>query len=383
MAPEHLPLGPSQETASLVKQRKPEAASPVFVGKVLERLFPRVPCGQEKRATLAPAPKSPPEKATPGKAKRSRVPPLTGGDTEVLPGRRLYTASLPPEGYVPGPPEPPSCTSSEHSSSSDDTGDQDPHDQPKRRRFRKPKSRKKFKNPTNVPVEQELEKQQSLSQEKLQPEHTDGPTISRNKKRKLKKKQQIKRKKAAGLLTRASGVSFTYQPEDSSSEQGAVRGSDGEGAPEEDVVAAEEGSPEGDVAAAEEGAPEGDVAAAEEGAPEEGGKGTNGKADGILEFLKSTQEIYFYDGAAADPDPVSVESAEQLLRSVAAGGVSPADVRALGRLQALLLLRDAEGLRGALDAFPQRCALPPDHARVISAFFNYWITHILPEKNSE
>ncbi|KAM5278576.1 glutamate-rich protein 1 isoform 1-T1 [Hipposideros larvatus] len=336
-----------------------EARRRVFVGKVLERLFPRVPYGQEKRATLAPAPKNPPEKVTPGKAKCGCVPPLTGGDTEVQPGRRLYTVSLPPEGYVPVPPEPPRCTSSEHSSSGDDTGDQDPHDQPKRRRIRKPKSRKKFQNPSNVPVERELEKQQSLSQEKLQPRHTDGPTISKNKKRKLKKKQQIKRKKAAGLLTRASGVSFTYQPEDSSSEQGAVRASDGEDATE------------------------GDVADAEEGATEEGGKGTNEKADGILDFLKSTQEIYFYDGAAADPDAVSVESAEQLLRCVEAGGVSPSDLCALGRLQALLLLRDAEGLRGALDAFPQRCALPPDHARVISAFFNYWITHILPEKNSE
>ncbi|KAM5278578.1 glutamate-rich protein 1 isoform 3-T4 [Hipposideros larvatus] len=187
-----------------------EARRRVFVGKVLERLFPRVPYGQEKRATLAPAPKNPPEKVTPGKAKCGCVPPLTGGDTEVQPGRRLYTVSLPPEGYVPVPPEPPRCTSSEHSSSGDDTG-----------------------------------------------------------------------------------------------------------------------------------------------------------------------------GAAADPDAVSVESAEQLLRCVEAGGVSPSDLCALGRLQALLLLRDAEGLRGALDAFPQRCALPPDHARVISAFFNYWITHILPEKNSE
>lgn len=54
-----------------------------------------------------------------------------------------------------------------------------------------------------------------------------------------------------------------------------------------------------------------------------------------------------------------MESAEQLLRCVEAGGVSPSDLCALGRLQALLLLRDAEGLRGALDAFPQRCALPP------------------------
>ncbi|XP_074185366.1 glutamate-rich protein 1 isoform X2 [Rhinolophus sinicus] len=339
----------------------------VFVGKVLERLYPCVPHGQEKRAALAPAPKSPPKKATPEKAKCGHVPPLTGGDTDVQPGRRLYTVSLPPEGYVPGPPEPHSCTSAENSSSSDDVEDQGPHDQPKRRRIRKPKSRKKLKIPNNVPMERaELEKQQSLLQEKLQPRHTGGPTISKNKKRKLKKKQQIKRKKAAGLLTRASGVSFTYQPEDSSSERGDTRDSDGE-----EVTA-----PEGD-------AEEPDVAGAEGDAEKEGGGGTNEKADGILDFLKSTQEIYFYDGAAKDSDPVSVETTEELLRCLEAGSVAPSDLLALGRLKALLLLRDTESLRGALDALPGRCALPPDHVRVISAFFNYWITHILPGNNSE
>lgn len=219
-----------------------------------------------------------------------------------------------------------------------------------------------------------MEKQQSLLQEKLQPRHTGGPTISKNKKRKLKKKQQIKRKKAAGLLTRTSGVSFTYQPEDSSSEQGDTRESDGE-----EVTAPAGDAKERDVVDPEEP----DVAGAEGDAEKEGGKGTNEKADGILDFLKSTQEIYFYDGAAKDSDAVSVETTAELLRCLEAGSVAPSDLLELGRLKALLLLRDTESLRGALDALPGRCALPPDHVRVISAFFNYWITHILPENNSE
>lgn len=54
-----------------------------------------------------------------------------------------------------------------------------------------------------------------------------------------------------------------------------------------------------------------------------------------------------------------METAAELLRCLEAGSVAPSDLLALGRLQALLLLRDTESLRGALDALPARCALPP------------------------
>ncbi|KAB1257604.1 Glutamate-rich protein 1 [Camelus dromedarius] len=175
----------------------------------------------------------------------------------------------------------------------------------------------------------ELEKQQSLLQEKLQPWHPDGPTISKNKKRKLKKKQQIERKKVAGLLPGASGVSFMYQPEEDSSEQDGVGESHGGAVPD----AGGEGTPD---------------------VEEEDVESTQEKVAGILNFLKSTQEVYFYD-----------------------------DVFMLDHMKTLLLLRDTEGLTRALEVFPEHCGMPPDYARVISAFFSYWITRVLPEKNTE
>ena len=90
----------------------------------------------------------------------------------------------------------------------------------------------------------------------------------------------MQRKKAAGSLTGASGVHFMYQPEETSSEQEDVRATDGEsagaatrggaaGAVEEPVLPLEEG-----------GVPD---------AEEEEVKSTNEKADGILNFLKSTR----------------------------------------------------------------------------------------------
>ncbi|XP_017817223.2 glutamate-rich protein 1 isoform X3 [Papio anubis] len=358
--------------------------------------------------------------------------PRQDASSETPTARRLYTASGPPEGYVPCWPEPSSCGSPEHASSGDDTEDQDPHDQPKRRRIRKHKSKKKFKNPNSVLVEQaELEKQQSLLQEKFQRQHTDGPTISKNKKRKLKKKQQIKRKKAAGLATKAAGVSFMYQPEDSSSE-GEGMGEAGEGggadaseedptpAREEDIKdAGEEGGADsweedptpageedvkdpGEEDGADSGKEDPTLAREEDGADaseedpipageddgadagEEDDTVTNEKADSVLNFLKSTQEMYFYDGVSRDAASAALaDAAEELLDRLASHSVPPSDVSILHHLKTLLLLQDTERLKRALEMFPEHCTMPPDHARVISAFFSYWITHVLPEKSSD
>nr|XP_035964586.1 glutamate-rich protein 1 [Halichoerus grypus] len=320
-----------------------------FVEKVLRRLFPSVPCGQEKSAPVTPASDKPA-----GRVTAEEVPTLTDEDAKAPPRRRFYTASLPPEGYVPAPPEPQGSPASEDTSGSDDAGggrqlsDEDLHDQPKRRRARKHKSKKSFKNPNNDHAEQaELKKQQSLSQEKLQPRPTDGPTISKNKKRKLKKKQQMKRKKAAGLLTTASGRNFMYQPEEGDSEQEALRESDGEDA--------EDHREDGADARGEDGAD----------ANEEDIKSTNEKADDILKFLKSTQEIYFYDGASKDDadSAVSVEASQELFQHLEAHSMSPSDVRLVHHMKTLLLVRDTESLQHALERLPACCAMPPENHR--------------------
>ncbi|XP_011792925.1 PREDICTED: glutamate-rich protein 1 [Colobus angolensis palliatus] len=380
----------------------------VFVEKVLQRLFPRVPSGQGKREPQTLAVQNPPTKVTSEKVSRKHAQPLTDASSETPTARRLYTASGPPEGYVPCWPEPSSCGSPENASSGDDTEDQDPHDQPKRRRIRKHKSKKKFKNPNSVLVEQaELEKQQSPLQETFQQQHTDGPTISKNKKRKLKKKQQIKRKKAAGLVTKAAGVSFMYQPEDGSSE-GEGMGAAGEGggadtseedptpAREEDIKdAGEEGgvdsweedpTPAGDQDGADSGKEDPTLAGEEDGADagEEDDTVTDEKADSVLNFLKSTQEMYFYDGVSRDAASAALaDAAKELLDRLVSHSMPPSDVSILHHLKTLLLLQDTERLKHALAVFPEHCTMPPDHARVISAFFSYWITHILPEKSSD
>lgn len=220
----------------------------VFVEKVLKRLFPNVPRGQEKKAPVTLASQNPLEKVESKEVTGRITPPQTVGNTRTRPEKRRRTASLPPEGHLPTPslPGPRSRTSSRSSSSSDGPADQDPDDQPKRRRIRKHKSKKTFKNPSNAhEARAEPEIQRTLPQDTLRPRPPDGPTVSRNRKRKLKKKQQIKRKKAAGFLTRASGVDFMYQPEESGRGQEAVPGGEGQpgpGATDRDASAHEKAS---------------------------------------------------------------------------------------------------------------------------------------------
>ncbi|CAO2611539.1 Glutamate-rich protein 1 [Lemmus lemmus] len=190
----------------------------------------------------------------------------------------------------------------------------------------------------------------------MHPQLPDAPTMSKNKRRKLKKKLQLRRKKAAGSVAKPCGISFLYQPESSSEA-------------EADIIAG--GETEEDQEDSITDATQEDIELA------------NSKADSILSFLRSTQELYFYDETSKDFDPaVSVETAEELLRLLESRSLPPSDVFILDHLKTLLLLQDTERLQSALKMFPEHCVMPPDHARVISAFFNYWITHILPEKDT-
>lgn len=179
--------------------------------------------------------------------------------------------------------------------------------------------------------------------------------MSKNKKRKLKKKQQLKRKKAAGFLTKASGISFLYEPREDGCELGNA----------------------GDAGAA------GDTGDSEAGEAGGAGAGVQDDADGILEFLKSTQEMYLYDGVSQDPDPAFLGAAEALFTGLEARSVCAADLLGLEQLKALLLLQDPARLQRALQAFAEHCAMPPDQAGVVSVLFGYWATHMFPERSRE
>ncbi|KAM9154684.1 glutamate-rich protein 1 isoform 3-T4 [Pangshura tecta] len=287
----------------------------------------------------------------------------TSSECASSPGRenenllpRLYTVSLPPEGYVPDNLRTESPTNAENSESSDDAADvlacstilaagaaqvyeffcieEDSYVQPKKRRIRRKKRKNTVGNPDNLHGEQtESGKHETLFQDNLQLQQTDGTKVSKNKKRKMKKKRQKEKMRTAGMLTKTTGVDFTYQPEKDNCE----------GADFKDIYE---------------------------------------KADGILDFLKATQEIYFADNKSKCTDsPTSSATVQEILQHLESHSMASSDVILLHQMKSLVLLQDTERLKGILEQFQEHSMMLPDHAKIISSLFHYWITDILPVKN--
>nr|XP_003215527.1 PREDICTED: glutamate-rich protein 1 isoform X2 [Anolis carolinensis] len=310
-----------------------ERKAAVFRSKVLERLFPIPPgvvSSSVEASTVAKAPDSHQE-GSENTAALSVYSSLPDKKREDLTPRKIYTVTPPPEDYVP----PPNAeTSSENSESDDDHEVDFPEEndqgQPQRKRLRKKKRKNVLQNPDNLHGGlAECGKPENLIEDKLQ--HTEGLNLSRNKKRKMKKKWQKEKMRAAGLLTKPTGIDFMYKPK-------MEKGTDFED--------------------------------------------TDKKIDSILDFLQATQEIYFSDKRSkCEESAVSPQSIHEILHSLESHHMPLSDVGLLHQMKALVLLRDVERLKSAVEEFLSQSVMPPDHAKSISSLFLYWITDILPGKH--
>ncbi|NWV80567.1 ERIC1 protein, partial [Dasyornis broadbenti] len=258
-----------------------------------------------------------------------------GSDDTVMSPRRIYTVDLPPEGYVAVTPDALSNAVFENSSSSADSTEEEYQGQTKRKRIRRKKQKRSLQIPSNLHGEQtDPGMQETVVQDNLQLPQTDCPKISKNKKRKMKKKRQKEKKRAAGLVTKTTGVDFTYQPDKKNREEAAVL------------------------------------------------KDIDEKADSILDFLQATQQIYFADKKSECRDgAVNSATAQEFLQCLESRTISSSDVTHLHQLKSLVLLQDIGRLKDALKQFQEQSMMSPDHAKVATSLFHYWITDILPVKN--
>ncbi|NXD70138.1 ERIC1 protein, partial [Eolophus roseicapillus] len=323
----------------------------VFIGKVLKRLYAEASSsslvhtssgkkevvlgnlGSESKEKSLDNVQTSADASTSTDTSRKSV---QGSDNTIVPPKRMYTVSPPPEDYVADTPDAVRISASETSdSSADSTGKCEYQGQTKRKRIRRKKHKSSLQNSNNVHGEQtESGMQETLVRDNLQLQQTDSPKISKNKKRKMKKKRQKEKMRAAGLVTKITGVDFTYQPDKNNREEAAGL---------KDIVE---------------------------------------KADSILDFLQATQQIYFADSKSKCTDSaVNAAAAQELFQYLESCTISSSDVTFLHRLKSLVLLQDIERLKDALKQFQEQSMMPPDHTKIITSLFHYWITDILPVKN--
>ncbi|KAK2544795.1 Erich1 [Columba livia] len=324
----------------------------VFIGKVLKRLYPETSSSSlahtsTKEEEVGPrnlGSKSKEEDLNNFQTSSAEASTSTatlgksfeGSDNTVLSPRRVYTVNLPPEGYVSVTPDAVSISVSENSDSSADSTEEEYQGQTKRKRIRRKKQKNSLQSSNNLHGEQtESGMQETLVQDNLQlQQQIDIPKVSKNKKRKMKKKRRKEKMRAAGLVTKTTGVDFTYQPDKNNGE---------------------------------------DL---------KGLKDIDEKADSILDFLQATQQIYFADNKAKCTDSaVNSTAAQELLRCLESRTISPSDVTLLHQLKSLVLLQDIERLEDALKTFREQSMMTPDHTKIVTSLFHYWITDILPVKN--
>ncbi|NXA06864.1 ERIC1 protein, partial [Sapayoa aenigma] len=234
------------------------------------------------------------------------------GDTVMSP-RRIYSADLPPEGYVAVTPDAVSNSVSENSGSSADSTGKFYQGQTKRKRIRRKKQKSILHISNNLHGEQtDSGVQETLVQDNLQLQQTHSPKISKNKRRKIKKKRQKEKKRAAGLVTKTTSVDFIYQPDKNNKEETA------------------------------------------------GLKDIDEKTDSILDFLQATQQIYFADKKSECTDAaVNSETAQELLQYLESRTISSSDVTHLHQLKSLVLLQDIERLKDALKQFQEQSMMLP------------------------
>ncbi|NXI44278.1 ERIC1 protein, partial [Galbula dea] len=327
------------------------SSPPVFIGKVLKRLYgdtssaPPVHASSSKEVAVPRNLDSKPNETNLENVQTSSADASTSGDTAcessqgsdntVLPPRRMYTVNLPPEDYIAATSDAVSTSASENSDSGGESTEEKCQGQGKRKRFRRKKQKSSLPNSCHFHGEQtESGMPETPVQKNLQLQQIACPKISKNKRRKMKKKRHKEKMRAAGIVTKTTSVDFMYQPDRNNREEAAGL---------EDIDA---------------------------------------KADSILDFLQATQQIYFADSKSTGTDcAVNSATTQELLQYLESRTISSSDVSLLHQLKSLVLLQDIERLKDALKQFQDQSMMPPDHTKIVTSLFHYWITDILPVKN--
>ncbi|KAL2099218.1 hypothetical protein ACEWY4_005698 [Coilia grayii] len=303
----------------------------VFRAKVLQKLYP-VPQLKPEETIHPPATEVESDGSKTRVARNGTKPVKCNGDegTPALAGRKLYTVLPPPDGYradavVDPTPETTSKGSDPESVEEDDAQKEGP------RRKRRRRGKTKVSADGSEGKEGDVMGVMGLEVDPAQT--SPAERLSRNKKRKLKKKRRKEKLRSLGLAPLAAAVEFTYQHTSSAEE-------DEDKTEDEDHISKDE------------------------------------QADEVLEFLNTTLETYISDRSGPERAPPS--GTDALLRSLSNRTAPPGELACLCTLKELVLRRNANELRRALEEFRSSTAMPPEEASAVCTLLSYWITDILP-----
>ncbi|KAM9787193.1 uncharacterized protein erich1 isoform 2-T2 [Syngnathus typhle] len=293
----------------------------VFQSKVLQKLYPSAP-----KLEKEPSPSCIPVDVE--KTSNQDITPT------VVPSRRIYTVLPPPEDYDANSVKCVTLQQLETINSEEVPSEQDIQvcseeldqdeeaNEPKRRKKRRKRRLNLHgdKDGTAPTMVTSVVQNGTLIDE--------GVRVSRNKKRKLKKKRHKEKMLSMGLMPRASALEFTFQRKNEEEE-------------EEDGMRAAE----------------------------------------VVDFLRTTLEIYKSDSLLrAEKLPCMPGVLEDLLSSIANGSRPVSLLKHLHNLKLCTQHKDTKRLEKELQDLSNNTLIPPEETSAVAQLFQYWITDILPMK---
>ncbi|XP_030299495.1 glutamate-rich protein 1 [Sparus aurata] len=306
----------------------------VFQSKVLQRLYPAAPKSETKpsppRTVEALAKQNYRKRKTFGQNAAAGDAGKTQSATD--PGRRMYTVLPPPADYKTDSEKSVTLAQLESINSAEDPAEQSAggSDQEREEEHKRKRRRKKKKPPLHQGCGNDGAAPESEGQSGTAVDE-GGVRISRNKKRKLKKKRHKDKLLSMGMMPRATALEFTYKKE------------------------------------------------VEEAEKEKEVEDNETRAAEVSDFLRTTMEIYKSDSSLhADEPSLLSGTLDDLLSSMASGRKPPSVLEQLYSLKAFVQQKETDELEKALQELYNTSLMSAEETTAVVSLFQYWITDILP-----
>ncbi|XP_029349581.1 glutamate-rich protein 1 [Echeneis naucrates] len=309
----------------------------VFQSKVLQRLYPTAPKAEKEpsppRIVEAPTKKT-------FEKRKSYEGDTVGGDAGQTQSagilhRRIYTVLPPPADYKTCVEQSVTLSQLDSINSAEDPADKSIHksnEEPDQDKIREEQKRKKRRKKRKQTLHQDsgqsstaLGTESSIGHGQMAVDEGAGH-ISKNKKRKLKKKKHKEKLLSMGVMPRAAALEFTYQ---------------------KDVVEEEEDN---------------ETRAAE-----------------VSDFLRTTLKIYMSDSSLhLEKRPLTPGAVDDLLSHISSVCTPNCVLKQLYSLKAFVQHKETDKLEKALKELYNNSCVSEEEVAAVVSLFQYWITDILP-----